>query len=63
MTTRPTRGGARPGAGRKPLDADDPSEPYTIRLPGSWARLLRERDLADKVRAAIKRLVRRHLPK
>ena len=61
-TDPPRRGGARPNSGRTPLSPDEPSTPYTIRIPESWARALREHDLADAVRAAIARIIKRRQP-
>jgi hypothetical protein len=54
----PRNGGARPGAGRPRLYAE-PTVAFSVRIPASWAALIRERGLAPEVRRAIARLVKR----
>jgi hypothetical protein len=58
MTDKPTRGGPRPGAGRPPLDPNERAVNITVRVPESWAHLIRAKRLRPAIRNAIARIVK-----
>ena len=59
MPDTPTRnGGARPGAGRKPLYGE-PTVAFSIRIPASWADAMRDPERMKALRRAIARLIKK----
>ena len=56
---KPQRGGARPGAGRKPRDESGACRKYTIRLAPAESEHCER--LAGTVNAAVRQLVRRDM--
>jgi hypothetical protein len=55
-TPAPRNGGARPGAGRPRLYAE-PTVAFSIRIPASWAALLRQPHVMAELRWAFTRVV------
>lgn len=51
-------GGARPNSGRKPIA--EKTAQITITLPEQHARIIKEKKLQNKIRAAIARIIKRH---